>query len=228
MAQKILLSCGILSSLLYAAINIIVPMYWPSYHPAAQTVSELSAIGAPTRTLWIWLCSPYSFLVVAFAWGVWKSARRKRPLRIAAGLMIAYGALGLLWPFAPMHLRPVLAAGGATFSDTFHIALGAITEILYLFALGFAATAFGKPFHWYSIITFIVLLIFGTLTFMDAPLVGKGQPTPLMGVWERINIGVFLLWMAVLSLILLRAEKQSRAASPLTHTYEKEESAQLL
>ena len=204
MARKILLICGILSSLLYVALNIIVPMQWPAYNSASQTVSELSAIGAPTRMLWIWLCFPYTLLVIAFAWGVWKSGGRNRHLRVAGCLMIAYGALGVIWPFAPMHLRETLAAGGKTFSDTVHIALGVVTEVLYLLALGFAASALGKRFRIYSISTFIVLLTFGVLTFLDAPGIATNQPTPLIGVWERINIGVFLLWVVVLAIRLWR------------------------
>lgn len=208
MVHKFLLICGIVSSLLYVALNIFIPMQWPAYNSASQTVSELSAVGAPTRQLWIWACTPYTLLMIAFSLGVWKSAGRNRPLRIAGGLMIAYGALGVIWPFAPMHLRETIAAGGATFSDTLHIALGAVTEILYLLALGFAATAFGIRFGFYSIATFIVLLIFGTLTFLDAPAIAKNQPTPLIGVWERINIGVFLLWVIVLAIVLLRKENE--------------------
>lgn len=206
--RKALLLCGILSSLLYAAITIIVPLQWEDYDSASQTVSELSAIGAPTRMLWIVLSSPYTFLVIAFSWGVWKSAGGNRRLRAAGGLMIAYGALGVIWPFAPMHLRETLAAGGSTFSDTVHIALGAVTELLYLLALGFAASAFGRPFRVYSVATFVVLLVFGTLTFLDAPHIATNQPTPFIGVWERINIGVFLVWMIVLAMKLLQKEKK--------------------
>jgi hypothetical protein len=205
--RKRLLVCGILSSLLYLVINIVVPLQWPGYNFASQVPSELSAIGAPTRRLWFWLCLPYSPLMIAFAAGVWKSAVNNRHLRIAAGLMIAYGALGFVWPFAPMHLREILAAGGATFSDTLHIVLGALTEILYLLALGFASAGFGKKFRLYSITTFVVLLIFGFLTFLDAPGIAANQPTPLIGVWERINIGVFLIWIVVLALILLPSRK---------------------
>lgn len=205
--QKTLLLCGILSSLLYGAINVIVSLQWAAYDSASQTVSELSAIGAPTRSLWLVLSTPYTFLILAFAWGVWKSGLENRRLRIAGGLLLAYGALGLLWPFAPMHLRETLAAGGATFSDTMHIALGAATEIIYLFALGFAAAALGRAFRLYSIATFVILLVFGVLTFLDAPGISTNQPTPLIGVWERINIGVFLLWVVVLAIILLRKEK---------------------
>ncbi|MGN6394439.1 MAG: DUF998 domain-containing protein [Mucilaginibacter sp.] len=204
MIRKILLSCGILSSVLYVLLNITVPLYWPAYSPVKQTVSELSAIGAPTRWLWNWLCAPYTFLVIAFAWGVWLSAGKNRLLRVASLLLLAYGALGLLWPFAPMHQRHVLAAGGATLSDTIHIALGAVTEVLFLSALGFAAAALGKYFCWYSIVTFTILLLFGTLTFIDAPLIAEDLPTPFIGVWERINIGVFLIWIVALAVKLLR------------------------
>jgi len=89
-----------------------------------------------------------------------------------------------------------------------HIALGAGTEILYLLALGFAAAALGKQFRLYSIATFVVLLVFGILTFLDAPGIAKNQPTPLIGVWERINIGVFLLWVIVLAIVILRRERE--------------------
>lgn len=206
--QKALLLSGILSSILYAAINIIVAQQWDGYNIASQTVSELSAFGAPTRMLWLVLCTPYTLLVIAFASGVWRTAGENRPLRIAGGLLVAYGALGVLWPFAPMHLRETLAYGGATYSDTMHLALGAVTEVIYLVALGFAAAAFGRGFRIYSILTFVALLLFGILTFLEAPGVAKNQPTPLIGVWERINIGVFLLWTIVLAVVLLRREKQ--------------------
>lgn len=209
--QKTLLACGILSSVLYIAINIIVPIQWPAYNSVTQTVSELSAIDAPTRMLWIVLCTPYTLLAIAFAAGIRKVAGGNRRLRIAGNLLLIYGALGILWPFAPMHLRETLAAGGSTFSDTMHLTLGAVTEIIYLFALGIAATALGKPFRIYSIITFVLLLVFGVLTFMEAPHVSTNQPTPMIGVWERINIGVFLLWVIVLAVILLnnRSYRQS-------------------
>jgi len=207
MLQRILLLCGIIASLLYTAINIIVPIQWADYNSASQTVSELSAIGAPTRTLWSWACAPYTILMIAFAIGVLQAAAGNRRLRIAGRLLLIYGLLGLAWPFAPMHLRETLATGGSNYSDTLHITLGAVTEVLFLLALGFAAATFGKGFRIYSIVTFVMLLFFGVLTFLDAPKVGLNQPTPLIGVWERINIGLFLLWVIVLAVALLQPLK---------------------
>lgn len=202
--QTALLSCGFVSSVLFVAVNIIVPAQWEGYSLASRVPSELSAIGAPTRTLWAILASPYTLLMIAFGWGIMKADPENRRLCMAGKFLIAYGMLGFLWPFAPMHTREVLAAGGGTFSDTLHIALGGVTNIFYLLALGYAAAALSRRFRLYSIATFILVLVFGLLTFNDSPGVGRNEPTPLIGVWERINIGIFLIWIAVLSMILLR------------------------
>jgi hypothetical protein len=104
-ATLLLLICGILSSLLYVAMNIVGAMGDEGYSSVSQTVSELSAIGAPTRPLWVLLAVPYTLLVTAFGWGVWKSVGQNRRLRVVGGLMVAYGALGVVWPFAPMRMR---------------------------------------------------------------------------------------------------------------------------
>lgn len=202
--QPILLSCGILASLLYIVINIIVPTQWSSYSVITQTVSELSAIGAPTRMLWNVLGAPYTLLSILFAFGIWKAAKPNRLMRIAGALLIVYGLLGIFWPFAPMHLRETLAAGGGTLSDTLHLTLAAITELIYLVALCLMAASMGRIFRVYSIVTILLLLTFGVLTFKEAPAISVNQPTPFIGVWERINIGVFLLWIIVLAIVLLK------------------------
>jgi hypothetical protein len=197
-----LLVCGILSSLLYVAMNIIVPMQWEGYSIVSQTVSELSAIDAPTRPLWVMLGTVYGVLVTAFGCGIWVSARHNRSLRIVGALLIVDGILGFAWP--PMHLREVLAAGGGTLTDTMHIVFSAVAVLLMMLSIGFGAAAFGKRFRLYSIATLVVLVAFGALTGVEGPRVAANLPTPWIGVWERINIGVFMLWVVVLAVTILR------------------------
>ncbi|MGZ8510505.1 MAG: DUF998 domain-containing protein [Chitinophagaceae bacterium] len=207
MVRKFLLACGMLSSLLYIAMNVFMPMLYVGYNSASQTVSELSAIGAPTRPLWVALAVVYALLMIAFGLGVRRSAGRNRSLRIVGTVMIVNGVIGLFWP--PMHQREVLAAGGGTMTDTLHIVFTMITIPLFLLAIGFGAAAFGKRFRIYSIVTIVVLIVFGVLTGLDSPRMEADLPTPWMGIWERISIGAYMLWVVVLSIILLRKERSA-------------------
>jgi hypothetical protein len=208
-AQKILLVCGVLSSLLYIAMSTFVAMQYDGYNSASQTISELSAIGAPTRRIWVLLGFVYTLLVAAFGWGILKSANKNRNLRIVGKILILYGIIGIGWPLAPMHQREVLALGGGTFSDTMHIVFSFISVLLMLLAMGFGSRAFGKQFRIYSIATILILVGLGVMTAKDAPTLQANLSTPWLGVWERIMIGVFLLWIVVVAIILLCKEESS-------------------
>jgi len=83
--------------------------------------------------------------------------------------------------------------------------LGGVTVLLMFLAIGFGATAFGRRFRLYSIVSVVVLLVFGALTFLEAPRLQTNLPTPWIGLWERVNISVFLVWVVVLATVLLRA-----------------------
>jgi uncharacterized protein YndB with AHSA1/START domain len=213
--RNLLLVCGIVSSLLYAAM--IWAIGYEGYNPISQVPSELTAIGAPTRTVWMWLGAVYTVLVAVFGLSLWNSAGRSHAVRIVGGLILAYASLGLLWPFAAMHQRDVLAAGGGTLSDTMHVVLGGVTVFLMFLAIGVGATAFGTRFRVYSIATILLLLAFGGLTFLEAPHLSANLPTPWIGLWERINISVFLLWVAVLAIALWRAQNVRRRSLDEPH-----------
>jgi hypothetical protein len=86
-----------------------------------------------------------------------------------------------------------------------------------LTVMGLAAAALGKRFRFYTIATVVLWLVFGTLTFLDSPEVASGDPTPWIGVWERINIGAYMFWLVLFALVLLQREatavQRSRFAS---------------
>ena len=196
--RELLLICGILSSLLYAAMLVFIPLQWEGYSSASQAVSELSAIGAPTRGLWGALGVAWTVLYAAFGWGVWLSTGPSRAMRVVGSVIIASALLGLFWP--PMHLR----GAEVTLTDRLHIVWTMVNGALTLLAMGFGAAAFGKRFRVYSIATMVILLGAGAVTGTYASRVAAGLPTPGMGVWERINIAVWLLWVGVLAVTLLR------------------------
>jgi hypothetical protein len=200
--RKALLTCGIAAPLLYIAMVALVPLRWEAYSSASQTVSELSAIGAPTRPLWVSLGLLYTLLLAAFGWGIWTSTGGNRRLRVVGGLILATGVLGLLWP--PMHLR----GAEVTLTDTLHIVWTMASGLLTLLAMGFAAAAIEKGFRGYSIVSMVLLLGFGALTSVDAPRIQANLPTLWIGVWERIDIGVWMLWLLVLAVVLLRRQSE--------------------
>lgn len=198
--RKLLLVCGIVASLLYIATTIVAAMLWEGYSSTSQTVSELFAIGAPTRSLVIPLFLAYSVLTIAFGLGVWESAGKNRALRIIGGLLIGREALGILGTlFAPIHLRGV----EATLTDTAHLIIIGVGTLMYLLAIGFGTAAIGKRFRLYSIATILVLVIFGTVASLDISPGSANLPTPWLGVWERVNIYATMLWVMALAIALL-------------------------
>jgi hypothetical protein len=202
MIRKVLLWCGVASSLLYVAMNVAGSALYPGYDTFSQEVSEFSAIGAPTRAWWVPMGVVYEALVIAFGVGVWLSAGRKPALRVVSVLLVIYGIFNFYWP--PMHQREVIAAGGSTLTDTLHLVWAGVTVFLMFLYIAFGAAALGRRFRRYSIVTIVLLLAFGLLVAPTVGGISTGQPTPWAGVIERINIVMDMQGVAVLAVALLR------------------------
>jgi Protein of unknown function (DUF998) len=201
---KVLLACGIVSSLFYAAMDVIGGTRWPDYSWLAQEFSRLSAIGAPSRPLHLVLSPIYTALVVAFGLGLWWSAGRKRALGAVGGGLVVYGLVSFMWPqFFPEDVTRSVSA----FTNTMHIAITVVTVLSWMVILGFGATVFGPRFRLYSLVTLLIVLVFGAATGPQAAALAAGEPTPWLGLTERINIYSFMLWVVALSIALLRAQR---------------------
>ena len=204
-----LLGCGIVYPVAYVVANdIIAAARYPGYSRINQAVSELSATGAPTRRFLVGMLPAFAGLTVAYGIGVWNAAGRRRALR-ATGLALASGATGIAWLPFPMSSRDVIARGATTGGDTGHLILSGLTvaEMIALFGTG--AGAFGTRFRIYSLTCGAVERVSGALTSRQAANLASGRPTPGMGLYERISIGTWLQWMAVLATILLREQAAS-------------------
>jgi hypothetical protein len=207
MVRKALLICGVISSVLYlAAIDVLAPIVYPDYHSyTSQMVSELMALGAPTRSLMIPPMLLYNLLVFAFAVGVW-AAGGKRALRFTGAALVGYGALssaGLL--LTPMDLR----AAGFSDQTVLHIWDTVVQGLFIALVLVFGAFVHGVRFRRYSLATLATCVVFGALAGFEA----AQESTPWLGLTERVNIYAWMLWLAVLAISLLPARAQI-AASP--------------
>ena len=204
--QKTLLVSGLLSSLMYVAFDLVAASRYPGYSLVNQAISELSAIDAPASSanFWRWLGPLYGILFLAFTIGVLRFGRGNRALRISGWIMLAFIGWGMLWPFFPMHQRGT----ETTVSDLGHLILGGGSNVLILGFIGFGAFALDKRFRNWSLATMLVFFLTAMGTFSYVHEIGAGEPTPWLGIIERIMIYVYLLWVAVLAGGLLRRDRE--------------------
>jgi len=198
LATHILVACGVTSSILYVAgIDLVAAVLYPDYHGyTSQMVSELMAVGAPTRSLLVWLFLAYNLLVFAFALGIWVSPRERRMTRLTAAALAGYGVLSTAGLFlAPMDLRGTVASQ----RDGLHIAVTFAMSVFIVASMACGAFVHGQTFRLYSFGTIAAVVVFGALAgFLASPMPG---PTPGLGLAERVNIYLTMLWFLVFALL---------------------------
>ena len=193
--RKLLLFSGVLASLLAFGTDALAGMLWDGYSFTSQSISELSAIGAPTRPVVFPLNLIYNALLVAFGLGIWESSR-KRAMRVITGLLLGNAIISFVVViFFPMHLGEAVSV--------IHLILMAMNVIfLQMLTIVLGAVAFRNWFRFYSIgtlLAFLVLTIFGLFI---APQIIPGPPQS--GLQERVMGYGYLLWQAILSIVILR------------------------
>jgi hypothetical protein len=198
---RILLICGIAAAVLFLAMDLAASFWlYPGYDITSQQVSELSAIGAPSRDVWMTLGFPHAALTLAFAFGVWRAAAGRLSLRITGALLMLFTLNSFLWSWvAPMHMRGT----EFTATDTMHIAFTVSAVVLMVAFMICGAVARGRGFRWFSALTIIAMLAAGGVVGTQIPAIAAGEPTPWMGLVERISVYAPSLWMAVLAVVLM-------------------------
>lgn len=216
---RTLLACGVGYSLLYVVENdLIAATRYEGYSRMSQVISELSAKGAPTRKFLAATLPLSAALMTAFGIGVSKSAGGSRALRVTGGLLVAGGPISVAWLPFPMSSRADIQRGAGARNDIGHLVLSGATGLLILAQMGSAAAAFGQRFRLYSLASAATVLLFtGPLTGKEWAKLAKGEPTAWMGLYERIGLGAWLLWMAVLAINLMRTTPGG-TSKPRIHT----------
>ncbi|HEY5856424.1 MAG TPA: DUF998 domain-containing protein [Aldersonia sp.] len=210
-----LLLCGIAYGVAYVVVNdVVAAAMYPGYDPLDQAVSELSATGAPPQTFLRWMLFVFTPLLTAFGVGVWRAAGPRRALRGVGATLVAFAVMGVLWLPAPMSAREDIAAGQETGNDLAHLVLAGGTVVLIVLMIGLGAAAVAGWFRIYSIVTLAIVLAAGAMTSMLSTRLPSGEPTPLLGFYERADIGAWLLWMAVLAVVLVREPAVEREPVP--------------
>lgn len=195
---QLLLLSGALASLVYFAADLAASLHYPGYRALDQAISELSAVGAPTSAVWGRFMPAYGVLMGAFAIGVVRLPHATRPLRAAGVMLLVFTLSGVLWSLVPMHQR----GAAMTWQDQGHILMGIYSVLMLSAIIGVAAFSLGARFQLFSVVAGLVVLLTGAWSFVFAERLAAGQPTPWLGLIERVSIHGFMAWNAVFALML--------------------------
>lgn len=195
LAQKLLISCGILSPLLYLATDWLAGKLLKGYSFTAQSISELSAAGSPTRSLVVSLTLVAGLFMIAFGIGVWQVIGQTFLPRIVSGLVIGNVIAGLVAAiFFPNRFgeRPVFGSPG--------VLLMFFSVLFFVLAMVIGAMAFSG---WFRIVSIAIPLTYILLAILRFATSSTGENILLVGAQERTMSYSFLIWVMALAIYLL-------------------------
>ncbi len=203
MFRKILVSCGIAAPILYVLTAVIGAALRNDYSHIVNAISELLSNGAPNKAVLDIVFNIYNALLLAFAIGAYSALKNfPRITRVALGILIGIQILSFSWGFFPMD--PLGAE--ATFAGTMHNILGgvvALATIIMPLLMGLGVRRL-NGFNRYAVYSFISSAIIFVSGLTGVVLAGQG--IQLFGLFERITIGSYEMWIAVTALRLLKTE----------------------
>jgi len=204
--SRTLILYGILSPILYILATIIGGLLIPEYSHIKNAVSELIQSGAPNKLLLVTLMVISSISTILGCIGIILTHKKRINKLVITGiiLILITGLLGLLtstiFPQDPIH-APMTLPG------IMHIVIVAISALItivspLLVGFGICQNEGWEYFKIYSIISVLIISIAGGLTPF---IILKG--IPLMGLIQRIAIGVYFQWFIVLSIKFYKYKK---------------------
>lgn len=195
--RKILFSTGMTASLFYLLHVVLGGVLWKGYHHLLQPISDLTASGSPVRLPMLILTWIYGILILIFSlsFTVFESKKHSKPVFYGGIMMCFHYLISLTYGLFPEDL-PNQAT---TLLGSLHIVITAIIVPFTILSPIFTGFGFRKEKKWkafgdYSIISGILILIFGSLSAIFFI-----HKIPGFGFIERLNIGVLQLWVFIFS-----------------------------
>lgn len=187
---------GIVGGICYFLHIIFGRLFYESYNPLRQAVSDLTAADSPSKNIASIFTFLYGICTVIFSAGFWLYVKGK--LNKIVNLASIFFCVMTIISFLGYTFFPLSEAGFAvTIQDIMHlivtgfVVLFTIVSII-LFSIGFLKTENHKTLGVISICT-LVFLIAGAVLINIVP-------QEYFGIAERINIYSVIIFTAVLSL----------------------------
>jgi hypothetical membrane protein len=192
---------GLAAPLVYAATVAVFGNLTPGYSHVANAISELNLPNAPLRRAVDGAFVLYNLLLILFALSLRRNfvERGARVSPLAALFLFLTGLGGLamttLFTMDPVGSEP-------TFGGQMHLILAGALSVGTILSVYFFARSLRRRGEWprlagYSFFTLFVILVSGAFAAFAA-----WRGAPVVGLWERITIGAFLVWIWLLSLTL--------------------------
>jgi len=203
--QKLLFLSGFLSAIIYVVADIVASLSYPGYSITGQNYSELLATGAPTRQCLLLISWVYNFLVACFGVAIWRTCQPACKAHTAGAVILGYAIMSMI---TPLYFQMDMRGAEPTPNGSLHPLMTGIMSFFIILSIGSGAFLSGKGFRIYSFVTIAVVTIFGLLTVNQVSDLEAGLDTPWMGLKERVNIYLTMIWFAMLSLTLFQQEKE--------------------
>ena len=192
---------GLLAPPLYAANVAVFGAITPGYSHFARAISELNEPAAPYRHAVDSVFILYNLLVILFSLSLRRGfvERGARVSSLAALFLFLTGLAGVamttLFPMDPV-------GSDATFGGQMHLYLAGAESVgtmlaVYFFARSLRRNGAWRPLAAYSFLSLVVILVSGSFAAF-----ATWRASPVLGLWERVTIGTFQLWLFVLALTL--------------------------
>ena len=211
---------GMVAVAAYVVHVVLGGFLWNGYSHLMQPISNLTASGAPYRELLGTILWFYAIPAILFGLFSYLYMRRFTP-RVSQGGMLLYLVMQII-SFSYQFFPEDLPGAVPTFTGTMHLAITFLIIPLTILApiligIGFRKLKGFKGFGTYSIITGILIFIFGGTTA-----VFYAQKLPYFGLVERLNIGTLQIWtfLIALKLFCTDTEKMGKRADnklPMSH-----------
>jgi len=202
MIRKAFIFSGIAAPILYVITVIIGAALRPDYSHIVNAVSELLSNGSPNKAILDIIFNIYNALLLAFALGAFATLRNyPRISRISMGILIGIQVISFSWGFFPMD--PL--GSEATFAGTMHNILGGLVALAtiimpLLMGLGLKKVDGFQQYARYCFITSAIIFISGL-----TGVILSSQGILLFGLFERITIGSYEIWIFITALKCLGA-----------------------
>jgi uncharacterized protein DUF998 len=187
--SRAVLIAVLIAAILFIATDLLGLARWKGYDYIHQSISDLTAIGSPTRSWAVPLTLGHNLALLIAGVAILLLPGRNLPLRITASLLIV---TAIAWLGAQLFPNQV---GESPAPSSPLVVLGATAVVASVLMIAFGAAAFSG---WFRIVSIGVLAAFAVLTIL-----GFMQGAPRVGLQERVLSYVTLGWMVLLGVAAL-------------------------